>query len=265
MRRPTVPFRVLSAFAAAFVVSVMADPARADVVGSDRLVEETRVVGDFTGISVAAGILVKVEAGDRSAIALRGEDNVLPHVRTEIKGSTLEIGFERNLRISTRQPVTIALRVPRLDELSTSGGSQLDASTPSGGSLRVSASGGSRIHLTASVKPRRLEIDGSGASEIAIDEVDAAEARIGASGSSTVTVAGNAKALDLRMSGSSRLEGSKLTAGALAVDGSGGSRARVRVVGAVQGALSGGTTLHVGNEAAVDVNASGGSQVVRKL
>jgi hypothetical protein len=244
-------------------LTVSARTARADVVGSGRVVDETRNVGDFTGISVSAGIQVKVDAGDRSALSLRGEDNVLPRVRTEIKGSILRIGFEPNTNISTHQPIVITLRAPRLDELSASGGSQLDASTPAGSTLRVSGSGGAHIHLAASVKPRRLDIDTSGAAEVLIDEIDCAEARVGMSGAASVGLAGNAKTFDLQLSGAANLDARKLTVGSLQVDGSGGSRARLHVVGAAQGTLSGGTTLHVGGDAQVDVAATGGSQVLR--
>lgn len=260
MRLRSTPIALLLA-----TVGLAAVPARADVTGSGRIVDETRSVGDFTAISVAAGIQVKVEAGPRSALALRGEDNVLPHVRTEIKGSTLQIGFEPNLSMSTRQPVVIALRAPRLDELGASGGSLLDAATPTGASLRIAASGGSRVHLSASVKPRRLDIDSSGASEITIDEVEVAEARIGTSGAGFVSLAGTARSLDLQLSGAARLDASRLTVSALKVEGSGGSRARVHVVGTAEGSISGGTTLHVGADASVAVSSTGGSSVQREL
>ena len=52
MRLRSTPIALLLA-----TVGLAAVPARADVTGSGRIVDETRSVGDFTAISVAAGIL----------------------------------------------------------------------------------------------------------------------------------------------------------------------------------------------------------------
>jgi len=244
---------------ASFLIAgfVAADP----ISGSGRVVDETRAVGEFVRIQVASGIQARIEAGPRSALALRGEDNVLPHVRTEVQGGTLRIGFEPKISVRTREPIQVALSVPSLDGLSASGGSRIDAATPSGDALALDASGGAHIRLAASVKPRQLAIQASGGAEISLDRASASALSISMSGSAVVSLAGRGDTVALEFSGGSELRAPKLTVGNLEVEGSGGGVATLHVTGSVHGSLSGGSQLHIGSQAAVDVHTSGGASV----
>jgi len=233
--------------------------------GSGNVVDETRTVADFNKIEVGSGIQVRVDAGPRSALGVRGEDNVLPHVRTEVRGSTLHIGFERDVSVRTHAPVQVALSMPALDGLAASGGSRLDASTPARDALAIESSGGAHVHLAASVRPRALAIEASGGSEVTVDGVATSAANINASGAATITLAGQANQLVLEFSGASELRASRMRVETLDVEGSGGGVASVHVGASVRGSLSGGTQLNVGPDAQVDVDTSGGATVRRRL
>ena len=247
------------------VGAVLQTRALADrLTGSGHVVDQTRTVGDFSKLEVGSGIRVKVEAGPRGPLLLRGEDNILPHVRTEIRGAALRIELEPNLSVNTREPVQVTLRAPSLDGLAASGGSQLDASTPSGDTLEVAASGGSHLHLAASVRPRELTIRASGGADVAIDAVSTGKAGLSVSGAATVSLAGDARQLDLDYSGAAQIRAGKLSVGALEVQGSGGATASVRVAGPARGRLSGGSRLDVGPDASVEVETSGGAEVTRR-
>ena len=56
------------------------------VSGSGNVVEQSRNVGDFSSVHVASGIQVKIEPGRPGPIVLRGEDNILPLVKTDVEG-----------------------------------------------------------------------------------------------------------------------------------------------------------------------------------
>ncbi len=247
-------------------VLVLAGAARAEKVnGSGNVVDETRNVADFNKIEVGAGIQVRVDAGPRSALGVRGEDNVLPHVRTEVRGSTLHIGFERDVSIRTHSPIQVVLSMPALDGLSASGGARLDASTPARDALAIDSSGGAHVHLAASVRPRALAIDASGGSEVSVDGVSTGALNISSSGAATITLAGQATQAVLEISGASELRASRMRVETLDVEGSGGCVASIHVGSSVRGSLSGGAQLSVGPEAQVDVDTSGGATVRRKL
>ena len=245
---------------------LLAGPAWAEQVnGSGNVVDQTRTVADFNKIDVSAGIQVRVDAGPRSALGVRGEDNILPHVRTEVRGSTLFIGYERDVSVRTHAPVQVVLSMPALDGLSASGGSRLDASTPTRDALAIASSGGAHVHLAAAVRPRALAIEASGGSEVTVDGVSTGPASISASGSATITLAGQANGLVLEFSGASELRAAKMRVESLEVEGSGGGVATVRVAASVRGTLSGGTELNVGPDAQVDVDTTGGATVRRRL
>jgi len=235
----------------------------AEVTGSGRVVEQTRTVADFSSIEVASGIQVRVENGPKSGLTLRGEDNILPHVRTDVSGSTLQIGFERGLSVHTQVGVVVSMRAPRLDGIGASGGSEVQAGTQSGESLELRASGGAHIRLSAAVKPRKLQLQASGGSEIAAESIDAGTVTARGAGGAVLRLAGRAQQLQLEFLGGTVVRASGLTVQALTVDGSGGGVAKLRVTGSVRGALSGGATLHVGPGANVEVSTSGGAEVVK--
>jgi hypothetical protein len=248
------------------VLALLGGAARADrLTGSGRVVDQTRTVGDFTRIEVGSGIQVRVEAGARSALALRGEDNVLPHVITEVRGKTLHIGMEPNLSLRTSEAVQVSLRAPRLDGLTASGGSRLEATTPSGDTLELAASGGARLHLGAPVKAARLEIAASGGATLGADSVAAGSVQLTASGAAVVDLAGTAQELTLRYGGGAEIHGAELAVGALDVEGGGGAVATLRVSGPVRGSLGGGARLNVSSDASVEVKTSGGAQVRKRL
>jgi hypothetical protein len=206
-----------------------------------KIVEQPRNVSDFTAVHVSAGIQARVSEGPRS-VTVRGEDNVVALVRTEVKGSRLEIGWQPHMGDITTHNLEVIVRAPRIDELGASGGAGIDC----GGlgnkdSLRIEASGGAHIKVAANAK----QLDASG------------------SGGAVLTVDGRVDQMRVHVSGGSVLKGTKLATGSLEIHGSGGADIRVDVDGPVHGSLSGGSTARVGPRAKVDVETSGGSEVIR--
>jgi Putative auto-transporter adhesin, head GIN domain len=228
------------------------------------IAEQSRNVGTFTGVQVAAGIQARIEAGALGPITVRGPDDVLPHLRTEVKGSQLVIGFEPGSSGHSNAPVTVAIRMPRADQLGVSGGAEIEANVPAADGLELHASGGGHIRLTAAVKPQKLVIAASGGAEITLAGTESASVQAHGSGGAVLTMAGKADSLTLDLSGGTQVHAGKLWVGSLEVHGSGGGEAEVNAGRQVRGSLSGGTTLRVAASAQVDVRTSGGAEVIRK-
>ena len=210
--------------------------------GSGKVVEQPRNVGDFTAVHVSAGIQARVSEGPRS-VTVRGDDNVVALVRTEVKGSRLEIGWQPHMGdINSKNPIEVIVRAPKIDELGASGGAGIDAgSLSSKDTFRIEASGGGHIKVAANAK--QFEAQGSGGAVLTVD--------------------GRADQMRVHLSGGSVLKGTHLSTGTLEIHGSGGADIRVDVDGPVHGSLSGGSTARVGPRAKVDVETSGGSEVIR--
>ena len=204
--------------------------------GSGKVIEQPRNVPDFTAVHVSAGIQARVSEGPRSVI-VHGDDNVVALVRTEVKGSQLEIGWQPHMGdINSKTPIEVIVRAPKIDELGASGGAGIDAgSLGAKDTFRIQASGGGHIKVAANAK----QLDAQG------------------SGGAVLTVEGRIDQMNVHVSGGSVLKGNHLQAGALELHGSGGADVRVEVDGNVRGSLSGGSTARVGPRAKVDVQTSG--------
>src|SRR5262249_49698384 len=109
--------------------------------------DQSRNVGHFTGVQVSAGIQARIETGPDGPITVHAEDEVLPRVRTEIKGTTLFIGFEPNSHIHTQEAVKVSIRMPSANLLGVSGGAEIEGNVVAADALRLDASGGGHIRL----------------------------------------------------------------------------------------------------------------------
>src|SRR5689334_1334578 len=181
-----------------------------DVTGSGNVAEQSRNVGDFSSVHVASGIQAKIEQGKTGTIVLRGDDNILPLVKTDVSGGTLTIGFERMTSINTRNPIMVTIRMPRADSLGVSGGSSIEASVPAGDSFKLAASGGGHIRLNAAVHPQKVPVEASGGAVIDVSSVEGDGARIDGSGAAVLKVAGRAREASLHFSGGTVIKASQL-------------------------------------------------------
>ncbi|HKA91144.1 MAG TPA: DUF2807 domain-containing protein [Haliangiales bacterium] len=231
-----------------------------------KVVDESRQVGDFTGVHVGSGIQARVETGARGPIALRGDEEVLKHVRTQVKGSVLTIDIDWDRReTSTDIPTTVTVRLPSATSLGVSGGAQMDASVPAAEELEIHASGGGRLKLSTVVQTKRFLLDASGGSGVTLAGVQAGTAELHLSGGSRSTLSGRADSARAALSGAATLDAAGLQVDTLDVGGSGHARAEIRALKSVRGSLSGGSRVRVPAAADVRVGTSGGAAVTQDL
>jgi hypothetical protein len=231
-----------------------------------KVVDETRQVGDFTGVHVGSGIQAKVETGARGPIVLHGDEDVLKRVRTEIKDAVLTIVIDHSTHdTSTETPTTVTIRLPRASSLGVSGGAKMDAAVPAAENFEIDASGGGRLQLTTAIQPKRFELNSSGGSSTTLAGVETPQAQLHVSGASRVTIAGRVDTAHVELSGAATLDAAGLQVGDLEIDGSGRAHAEVRAQKSVRGSLSGGSRIRVPAAADVRVDTSGGSSVTRDL
>jgi hypothetical protein len=185
------------------------------------MVSRDENVSGFTALDLASGIGLDVRQGDRYAVSIRAEENILPRIRVEKHGSTLRIYVEPGITVRSRG-MSATVTLPRLERLELSGGSQavmdmnLDrgrfGATLSGGAgLRgrlqateavLSASGGGRVGLEGQAAELRLE--GSGAGRFDLDSYAATNASVELSGGSEARVVAS-ESIEARLSGGSKL------------------------------------------------------------
>jgi hypothetical protein len=154
------------------------------VKGSGNVVTQKREVSDFKGVDVGGIFEVEIVAGKEYALEITTDDNLLDHVRTEVRNGVLHI--ETNGKIASKSQIRIQVSAPEINDLDVSGVAKVDASELSSENLNVDASGASK--LTLSGRASKLTIDVSGATKIDAESLPAVDVNVDASGASSVMV-----------------------------------------------------------------------------
>jgi hypothetical protein len=135
------------------------------ITGTGDLVTESRPVAGFTAVSVSgAGDLVIEQTGMES-LEITAEDDVLPHIQSEVVGDWLVLGPAPGVRVNSSRPVRYRLTVRTLTGVEASGASRVvahDLNTPElasvlSGASTLEASGVATAHVTAVSGASRVE------------------------------------------------------------------------------------------------------------
>jgi len=167
------------------------------LIGSGHVVASMRHVGSFSGIKVEGSADVHVVIGGRTAVSVRGDDNIVKIVDTTVQGSTLVIS-EHDTSFKTDVPLTVTVATPALTT-STFGGvgtMQIDRIR----SARFTATFGGAGQLALSGRTERLvlTLGGTGAADAAA--LTAQSARVIVAGTGTAHVIAT-RELDATVSG----------------------------------------------------------------
>jgi hypothetical protein len=168
--------------------------------GSGDLAKEARKVAGFTGIDVSNVFQVEYMPQNDFSVEVEADENLLPLIRTDVKGDTLHISLKKS--VSTDNPLRVRIGAPALASIDISGAASVIAADVKNDSLSIDASGASKVSVKGEVS--RLTIDVSGAAKIDAEDLRTQKAKVEASGASIVgvNVTGD---LDAETSGASKV------------------------------------------------------------
>ncbi|HEX8370237.1 MAG TPA: head GIN domain-containing protein [Pyrinomonadaceae bacterium] len=155
------------------------------VKGSGNIQIEKRDASDFTSVKTGGAITVDIVAQRDFSVEVEADDNLLEHIKTEVKGDTLKIYTEGS--ISTRNPIRVRIAMPQIESLDVSGASTGTLTNVKNETLTLDASGASKIKIDGEVK--ELIVDLSGASRLDAENLKAENVTVDANGASSATVA----------------------------------------------------------------------------
>lgn len=234
--------------------------------GNGMPARDQRAVGRVEGLEVNGSVIVDVRVGPAPSLAVEGDSNLLPFIRTEVRGDRLVVEKTRSLR--TNNPVRVTYTVPRLTDVRHSGSGQLTVEGLNGAPLLVQQSGSGSLLLTGRVANLDATLNGSGSIDAATLQGGDANLAVNGSGrvnlgrvqgervtahlngSGQLRVAGMTRSLTARSSGSGHLDLVDLASeqADLSSTGSGGITANVRQSLVAQNGGSGGIRVY-GNPA----------------
>ena len=170
---------------------------------------DERMIATVPALEVNGTITVDVRVGPATSLVVEADSNLLPYIRTELRGDRLVIEKERSFR--TNHPVRVTYTVPRLANVRHDGSGYLSVQDLNGGPLVVEGRGSGSVLLTGRVSSLDVAQDGSGS-------IDATTLQ-SAGGNLTLNGSGRVVA--------GRMQGERVTA---SLNGSG----QLRVTGAVR-------------------------------
>ena len=150
--------------------------------GSVRL--ENREVSAFTGIEVAGSGLVRFTVGAVRQVTVETDANILPYIRTEVRGGKLVLSVEPGASIN---PTRLVFRI----------------TAPELRSIAIAGSGD--VRLESAVKADRFDVSIAGSGDVEGD-VSADEVSVEIRGSGSVTLAGTAASGRFEIYGSGDIE-----------------------------------------------------------
>jgi hypothetical protein len=177
--------------------------------GSGNVVEETRPVSGVNGVDLAIFGDVIIQLGDKEALRIEAEDNLMKYFDTQVRGGTLWIGTTpRSVNLKPTKPVFFFLTVKDLEQVSISGSGEIQVPDLETGQFSVDINGSGDVSQgdlqadqldisiagsgdvntgRAKVSSLRIKINGSG--DINLDELNADELSLDVNGSGNVRIA----------------------------------------------------------------------------
>ena len=185
--------------------------------GSGDIESEEREVSGFNEIQFTGIGNLIIEQGDKEALIVEADDNIIGLIETEVRGNKLHIGFKRGVNIVPTSRIKFYLTVEDLDRIDLSGLGDIDCDkfetddiefnlSGSGDidfeiaaeSIETNVSGLGDINLSGKVDFHRVQISGSGKYDAEELESKDCEVEISGLGSATVNASDD---LDIEING----------------------------------------------------------------
>jgi hypothetical protein len=188
--------------------------------GSGKVITENRTVSTFNGISLECHANVYFTQGDEQSVRVEAEDNIMSHIKTEVKNKSLEIKMDDE-DFKTHETINVYITVKELCMLELAGSGKMIG----------------KSHINCD--DMSLKIAGSG--NITAD-IRSLSVKISVSGSGNLDVVGATTSMDIKVAGSGSVNAKDLQA----------VNSSVEITG------SGSSTINTKEELNVTITGSGG-------
>ncbi|MCB9906251.1 MAG: DUF2807 domain-containing protein [Planctomycetes bacterium] len=230
------------------------------VPGSGTILTETRETPGFQSIDVSGSANVFLTQGPLQALTIECDDNLLPHIRSEVVDGTLRLGFERG-SWSPSQTTIYRITAPEISGIEVSGAVNLRADAWQADLLDIQASGSTEIAIDQ-LQARSLQLRTSGASRITLASWTSESVRYEATGSSDLRATrGQVGQFEALCSGSSDIDMLGVQTQSATLRLSGSSDAQLWVEGQLTSRASGSASVRYRGTPTVQANVSGSGSV----
>lgn len=177
------------------------------VQGSGIAAAEERAVGGFSSVAFALPGTLLIEQNGTESLRLEADDNILPHVVTEIRRTRLVIRTDAG-RLEPQTPIRVHVTADQLESLEQAGSGRVEVPSLRANSvsltvagtgaatvdqleadmLRAQVAGSGTLRVSGSVHRQEVTLAGSGDMDAGDLQSEEAQVNIAGSGSATLTV-----------------------------------------------------------------------------
>ncbi len=154
------------------------------VEGNGVVRSESRKVSSFTAIDISGLYDVEIVSQQPSSLELRGEENILPLIITEVRDNTLFIYNNKN--ISPKHRIKIKTSSMKIEKISAEGTNNLNIYNINNDTLNISQNGVGKTEIFGKAKEVYLNL--SGTVTVKAKNLYSQKAKVNLSGASKVDI-----------------------------------------------------------------------------
>lgn len=211
--------------------------------GSGDLITETREVSNFDSITLSGSGEVIINQGEGESLTIETDDNVMEHIKAEVSGGTLELGFEEGLNLISPTRLIFTVGIEDLSEMRITGSGDIGADT---------------------LETNRLDTTVTGSGDIRIDTLTADEVKARITGSGDMDLAGEVSAQDITISGSGRYDAGDLLSESAEVSITGSGNATVWATDSLDVNITGSGSVDYYGRPSLNTSGSGSGDINNK-
>lgn len=207
--------------------------------------KESRDLDRFNKISLSVPAQVYLEQGNGQLFEIEGDDEMLEHIITEVKGGELHIKTDEKWKNHNwRTKPVIRIRIPELHALAVTGSGSIETE----GLFRS--------------ETMKVAVTGSGKLQLPLE---AAELHVNITGSGTASLSGTASTATVKITGSGKLQAEELMARECDIRISGSGNCEIHSANSLEARISGsGKVYYSGSPKNVNVQATGSGKAIKR-
>lgn len=176
-----------------------ANPLTIEVIrGSGNTATEAREIPSFSTIQVNLGADITLTQGAGESLSILADDNILPYIQTEVRGSQLIISTPNQISLNPSQTIVLNIGIENITDIEINGSSAISGSNLALERLTILFSGRGSTRLSGSVDSQTVVIRGEAtignlnlaSRQVTVDISGSGTIEVNASESLDITVAG---------------------------------------------------------------------------
>lgn len=231
--------------------------------GSGNVVEEDRTIGEVTGVELATIGTLHIERGMRTNLSIEAEDNLLEHIETNVRVTTLTIRSDEGVNLDITEPINYYLTVAELDTIVVSSSGDIEAPDLEAARFAVSISSSGDLTM-GDLACETLTVEISSSGDVTMGQLEAERLNVDLSSSGNLTVAGgDVERQEISMSSSGDYTAEDLASVEAEVTLSSSGHATIRVSDRLDARLSSSGNLYVLGNPTIDGTSNSSGEIIR--